>query len=187
MSVNPVRAAMGGLYPLSFLDILMNKIRSLIVGGLIFSSAVPTMGVQAANFSKKTPMLTLIGSNAILGVNDNGQPGPTPGDIRTLSLTMSDTKGNQVGNAEIVQTLTRQQGDIGTAVKVAVIELPKGTLTVIGNADFVNFTSPTARPTDTTEELAVVGGTGIYRGVGGHVDIQVLLDFKSRWVIKLKY
>jgi hypothetical protein len=100
---------------------------------------------------------------------------------------MSDTQGNPVGNAEIVQTLTRQQGEIGTAVKVTVIELPKGTLTVIGNADFVNFTSPTARPTDTNEELAVVGGTGIYRGVGGQVDIQVLPDFKSRWVIRLKY
>jgi hypothetical protein len=187
MSVNPIRPAMGGLYPLSRLDILMNKIKSLIIGGLIFSSAVPTMGVQAANLARKAPMLTLIGSNAILGVNDNGQPGPTPGDIRTLSLTMSDTQGNQVGNAEIVQTLTRQQGEIGTAVKVTVIELPKGTLTVIGNADFVNFTSPTARPTDTNEELAVVGGTGIYRGVGGQVDIQVLPDFKSRWVIRLKY
>ena len=165
----------------------MIKIRQLIVVGTILFGVAPSMGVHAADSAKKSLVLTLIGSNAILGINDNGQSGPTPGDIRTLSLTMSNTKDVEVGRAEIVQTLTRQQGDIGTALKIAVIELPKGTVTVMGDVDFVNFTDTKARPIDVNEQLAVVGGTGVYRGAGGQVDIQVLPDFKSRWVIKIKY
>ena len=165
----------------------MIKIRQLIVVGTILFGVAPLMSVHAADSAKKSSVFTLVGSNAILGINDNGQPGPTPGDIRTLSLTMSNTKDVEVGRAEIVQTLTRQQGDIGTALKVVVIELPKGTLTVIGDADFTNFTDTKARPKDNDEQLAVVGGTGVYRGAGGQVDIQVLPDFKSRWVIKIKY
>ena len=164
----------------------MLRIKRLVVGALLFCGAVPVTVVQAADSVKTASVLTLIGSNAILGINDNGQPGPSPGDIRTLSLTLSNTRDVAVGRAEIVQTLTRQQGDIGTAVKVVVIELPRGTLTVLGTVDFTNFTESSARPIDTNEALAVVGGTGAYRGVGGQVDIQVLPDFKSRWIIRLK-
>lgn len=165
----------------------MLTIRQLALGILISCSTLPMLRAHAADLPKRASVLTLTGSNAIVGINDNGQPGPTPGDIRTLSISLSNTKDVEVGRAEIVQTLTRQQGDIGTAVKVVVLELPKGSLTLLGDVDFLNFTDPSARPIDTNEQLAVVGGTGIYRGAGGEVDIQVLPSFKSRWVIRIKY
>jgi hypothetical protein len=47
-------------------------------------------------------VLTLIGSGAVLGIFDTGEKGPTPGDVRTLSLTMSNTKSVPVGQAEVV-------------------------------------------------------------------------------------
>ena len=138
---------------------------------------------QAANQPPATTTITLIGSNAVLGITDSGQPGPTPGDVRTLSLMMSNAKGAPLGRAEILQTLTRQQGDVGTAMKSVVISLPKGMIAVMGVVEFVNITDPASRPNDASEHLAVVGGTGAYRGASGEVDIAVLPGFTSRWTI----
>lgn len=147
------------------------------------ASAIPT--AQALVQTAKKLTITLIASDAILGVNDNNLPGPTPGDIRTLSLTLSNKKGVALGRAEIVQTLTRQQGEIGTAVKSVVLNLPKGTITAMGTTDFVNFTDKASRPNDETEHIAVVGGTGAYRGASGHIDVIVLPGFTSRWIIAI--
>lgn len=150
----------------------------------MFAPAIPT--AQALGQTAKKTTITVIGSDAVLGINDTNQPGPTPGDIRTLSLVLSDRKGVAVGRAEIVQTLTRQQGDVGTAVKVVVLNLPKGTITGMGTTDFVNFTDKASRPDDGTEHIAVVGGTGAYRGASGQMDVTVLPSFASRWVITLE-
>ena len=57
---------------------------------------------QAADRPTKSMVLTLIGSGAVLGIFDTGEKGPTPGDVRTLSLTMSNTKSVPVGQAEVV-------------------------------------------------------------------------------------
>jgi len=161
----------------------------MAVGVAVACSTVLTLActpvAHAANQPVKPAVLTLIGSNAVLGITDTGATGPTPGDTRTLSLTMSTPKGAAVGRAEIVQILTRQQGDVGTAVKTVVISLPKGSISVMGVVEFINFTDPTSRPNDATEHLAVVGGTGAYRGAGGEVDIAVLPGFASRWTITL--
>lgn len=157
-----------------------------VTAGIVMAVAVSSTGTaQAAHQPVATTTISLIGSNAVLGITDTGQTGPTPGDIRTLSLTMSNPKGAPVGRAEIVQTLTRQQGDVGTALKSVMISLPKGTIAVTGVVEFVNFTDPTSRPNDATEHLAVVGGTGAYRGASGEADIAVLPGFTSRWTITL--
>lgn len=39
---------------------------------------------QAANQPPATTTITLIGSNAVLGITDSGQAGPTPGDSRAM-------------------------------------------------------------------------------------------------------
>jgi hypothetical protein len=71
------------------------------------------------------------------------------------------------------------------ALCVMVISLPKGIITAQGLTTFTDFTNPAGRPNDRTERLAVVGGTGPYRGAAGIVDIVVLPEFKSRWIISL--
>lgn len=154
----------------------------LILSILFLAAASSARADEAAN---KPTVITLFGSDAILGINDNNTTGPSPGDIRTLSLAMSNRKGKALGRADIVQTLTRQTDDLGTAVKVVAIQLPKGTITAMGTVSFVDFTDPNGRPNDETEELAVVGGTGSYVGASGSIDIRVLPNFRSQWVIAL--
>jgi uncharacterized protein with FMN-binding domain len=134
--------------------------------------------------SHKPQVLTFIGSNAKIGINDNGEPGSSAGDIRTLALTLSTTAGTAVGTVDVVQTLT-DHSTVDRAVKVMVISLPKGIITAQGLTTFTDFTNPAGRPNDRTEQLAVVGGTGPYRGAAGIVDIVVLPEFKSRWIISL--
>lgn len=70
-------------------------------------------------------------------------------------------------------------------MKSVVISLPKGMIAVMGVVEFVNITDPASRPNDASEHLAVVGGTGAYRGASGEVDIAVLPGFTSRWTITL--
>jgi hypothetical protein len=154
-----------------------------LILALLFLAAASSAHADEA--AKRPTVITLFGSDAILGINDNNTVGPSPGDIRTLSLTMSNPKGKALGRADIVQTLTRQIANLGTAVKVAAIQLPKGTITAMGTVNFVDFTDPNGRPNDDTEELAVVGGTGAYIGASGNIDIRVLPGFQSQWVIKL--
>ena len=133
---------------------------------------------------KKPKVLTLIGSEAVIGINDNGQPGATPGDIRTLTLKLSTPAGFERGRAEVVQTLTQEIGEVGTAVKVGAIRLAEGTIEFQGTVRFLNFTDPSARPLDGTEELAITGGTGTYRGAAGEINIDVLPAFQSRWILR---
>jgi hypothetical protein len=54
---------------------------------------------------------------------------------------------------------------------VVVITLAKGAIMAQGLTTFDDFISPTSRPNDRIEQLAIVGGTGKYRGASGIVDI----------------
>jgi hypothetical protein len=135
--------------------------------------------------TKADQVIILTGSNATLGIGDLNAPGPTPGDIRTLSLALTNAKNQPAGRAEIVQTLTRQSASDGTAVKVVVLTLPRGIITGIGQSDFTNFTDPQGRPKDLFERLAITGGTGAYRGASGQIDVTVLPNFASKWTISL--
>lgn len=82
--------------------------------------------------TKADHVIILTGSKATLGISDLNAPGPTPGDIRTLSLALTNARNQPAGRAEIVQTLTRQGASNGTAVKVVVLALPRGIITCIG-------------------------------------------------------
>lgn len=128
--------------------------------------------------------LVLIGTNAKLGINDNGVPGSSAGDVRTLALTMTTASGTAVGTVDVVQTLT-DEGAVDRAVKTVVISLPKGTISAMGITTFTDFTNPASRPNDRIERIAVVGGTGKYRGASGVIDIEILPNFGSRWRISL--
>lgn len=153
-----------------------------------FAIALTTQVVQAlpAHAASKAPhIITLIGSNATLGIADLNAKGPTPGDIRTLSLDLTNAKGQPAGRTEVVQTLTRQDGDVGTAMKLVDITLPRGTITGLGVAQFSDITDPKARPNDRTETIAITGGTGAFFGAQGQIEITVLPDFVSRWKITL--
>jgi hypothetical protein len=158
-----------------------------VAAGVVMALGLTSTGTaQAADRPTKPMVLTLIGSGAVLGIFDTGEKGPTPGDVRTLSLTMSNTKSVPVGQAEVVQTLTRQQGTVGIAVKNVVIRLPKGTISLLGAVEFADFTNPESRPNDATESLAIVGGTGAYIGATGQADIAVLPGFTSRWTLTIQ-
>ena len=128
--------------------------------------------------------LVLIGKDAKLGINDNGAPGSSAGDVRTLALTMTTASGTVVGTVDVVQTLT-DEGAVDRAVKTLVISLPKGTISGMGLTTFNDFISPTSRPNDRIEQIAIVGGTGKYRGASGVIDIEILPNFNSRWRISL--
>ena len=134
----------------------------------------------------RTPprVMVLHGSGAVVGIVDLGQAGATPGDIRTLSLALETVKGTAAGRAEIVQTLTRQADGVGTAVKSVVMTLSDGAITASGTTTFSDFTSPSGRPDDRIEQIAITGGTGRYDGVSGSVDITVLPEFRSQWVLR---
>jgi len=149
----------------------------------LIGSSLAVAPAQASN--KPDHVITLTGSNAKLGISDLNAPGPTPGDIRTLSLALTNNRNQPAGRAEIVQTLTRQGASDGTAVKVVVLTLPRGIITGIGQSDFTNFTDPQGRPKDLIEQLAITGGTGAYRGVSGQVDVTVLPNLDSQWTISL--
>lgn len=134
---------------------------------------------------RKPIEITAYGGNAAVGIDDLNAAGPSPGDIRTLSLDLAAEDGSALGEVHVVQTLTRQRDGVGTALKQIAIKLPKGEITATGTTTFEDITSPTARPDDTTEQLAVVGGTGEYVGASGEVDITVLPEFRSKWVIRI--
>lgn len=144
------------------------------------------MGSPPASAAEKpVRVITLSASGATLGIDDLNAPGSSPGDVRTLSLALTNAKGQPAGRVEIVQTLTHLEGNVGTAVKVVVLNLPRGTITGLGTTEFIDFTSPQSRPNDETEHIAVTGGTGAYRGASGQIDVQVLPNFTSRWIVSL--
>ena len=145
--------------------------------------AAPAHAV-AGGHGSSAQRLVLIGKDAKLGINDNGAPGSSAGDVRTLALTMTTASGTVVGTADVVQTLT-DEGAVDRAVKTLVISLPKGTISGMGLTTFNHFISPTSRPNDRVEQIAIVGGTGKYRGASGVIDIEILPNFNSRWRISL--
>lgn len=151
----------------------------------VAAAALLSLQAPAQAASDSPRVITVFGGNATLGISDASAPGPTPGDVRTLSLALTNTKGQPAGRAEIVQTLTRQDGGVGTAVKVVVLHLPGGTITAIGQSEFADFTNPQGRPIKNLENIAVVGGTGAYRGASGNIRVRILPDFASKWVISL--
>lgn len=163
----------------------MHISRTLLLAAVSPLALTAALAPTAYAAPKADRVITVMGGNAVLGINDNTQPGSTPGDVRTISLTLTNLKGQPAGHADVVQTLTRQQGNIGTAIKVVVLTLPRGTITASGVAEFADFTSTTGRPNDKSESLAIIGGTKAYRGASGELDIEVLPAFKSKWIIKL--
>jgi hypothetical protein len=150
---------------------------------ILLLPATPALAAGASSGSKAT-RLVYVGSDARVGLNDNGTPGASAGDVRTLALTLKTPRGAIVGTVDVVQTLT-DEGAVDRAVKVLVITLPKGTIAAQGLTTFTNFTDQTARPNDKIEQIAIVGGTGKYRGASGMIDIEVLPGFTSRWIISL--
>mgnify|MGYP006279212217 CR=1 FL=1 len=129
--------------------------------------------------------MVLIGSDAQVGIVDNSPAGASPGDVRTLSVKLAKTNGTDMGEAQVVETLTRHVGTLGTAVKLVVLDLPQGTITATGHADYDNFTSFDSGPNEPNERLTIIGGSGPYRGATGQVDVKSLPDLKSRWTIVL--
>lgn len=159
---------------------------AVVLGSTLATIALLSAPAHAANGA--TPgnrVITLTGSDATLGIADLNAPGPTPGDVRTLSLRLTNAKGQPAGRVEIVQTLTHQGAGSGTAVKTVVLNLPRGIITATGLTEFSDLTDRQARPKDETEHIAITGGTGPYRGATGEIDITVLPDFASRWTISL--
>ena len=152
-------------------------------GVALMTQVVLALPAQAA--PRAPHIITLTGSNATLGIADLNAKGPTPGDIRTLSLDLTNAKGQPAGRVDVVQTLTRQEGDVGTALKHVVLTLPRGTITGLGQAQFTDITDAKSRPNDRTEKIAITGGTGAFVGATGTIGIDVLPDFASRWVIRL--
>ena len=61
----------------------------------------------------------------------------------------------------------------------------KGVIGAQGLTRLADFSDPTSRPNDRIEQLAIVGGTGAYRGASGILDIVVLPGFRSRWIVDL--
>ena len=49
---------------------------------------------------------------------------------------------------------------------------------------FADFTSPSGRPSDPIERIAITGGTGTYKRAAGEVEITVLPEFRSKWLIR---
>lgn len=162
----------------------MRRRLAVTVVGLALAGTL-SLPVPAQAAPKAPQVITLTGSNATLGIADLNAKGPTPGDIRTLSLDLTNGKGQPAGRVDVVQTLTRQDGTLGTALKHVVLSLPRGTITGFGQTQFTDITDPKSRPNDLTEQIAVTGGTGAFRGAKGTIDIVVLPDFTSRWIISL--
>jgi len=159
--------------------------RARIALSLLLPALLSGVAVPAAAVEKPARVITLTANGATLGIDDLNAPGSSPGDVRTLSLALTNIKGQPAGRAEIVQTLTHVDGNVGTAVKVVVLNLPRGTITGLGVTEFTDFTSPQSRPNDETERIAITGGTDAYRGASGQIDVQVLPNFASRWIISL--
>lgn len=156
----------------------------LATSAALASSSAPGGVPSLGRLGHRRPtVITGYASNAVLGIDDLNAPGASPGDIRTLSLDLAAEDGSGLGEVHVVQTLTRQQGAGGTAVKQIAIKLTEGEIVAFGTTVFEDFTSPTSRPDDTEEQLAVVGGTGAYLGASGFVDITVLPEFRSKWEI----
>ena len=152
---------------------------AIVVGTVVAARPAEAGGPKAPKHT-----VLLVGSGAVLGINDLGDVGPTPGDIRTLSLALSTEGGEPRGRAEIVQTLTRQVADVGTAMKSVVLTLDDGAVTALGLTTFADFTSPSGRPSDPIERIAITGGTGAYKRAAGEVEITVLPEFRSKWLIR---
>jgi hypothetical protein len=156
-----------------------------VLASLALLVALPAAPVLAAgSLATKPSRLAYFGTDARLGFNDNGAAGSSAGDVRTLALTLRTASGSAVGTIDVVQTLT-DEGAVDRAIKVLVITLPKGTISAQGLTAFDDFINPASRPNDRVEQLAIVGGTGKYRGASGIVDIEVLPNFRSRWIISI--
>jgi hypothetical protein len=153
------------------------------VTGLAATLVLPA-GPAMADQRARHRTLVFLGSDAQLGLVDNAAPGASLGDVRTLGLTMRTRDGRRVGTADVVQTLT-DEGDVDRAIKVVVLTLAKGTISAIGMTTFPDFLDPAARPDDETEHIAIVGGTGRFRGAEGYLDIVVRPGFRSTWIVHL--
>ena len=157
----------------------------LTISAVMTLVCVAALGVTPAQAlkDKTSQRITLFASNPILGLNDSNEPGSSEGDIRTLSLTLSNVNGKKVGTANIVQTLVRAQVGNNVAVKSWVLDLRGGTISGQGITKFTDMMDPLDRPIEGTDYVAVVGGTGKYRGITGEADVIIRPGFKSKWII----
>ena len=127
--------------------------------------------------------ITLFASNPILVLNDSNEHGPSEGNIRTLSLNMSNANGKKMGTTNIIQTLVRAQVGNNVAPKTWVLDLRGGTISgqrIIKSTDMMDSLD---RPIEGTDYFAAVGGTGKYRGISGEADVIIRPGLKSNWII----
>lgn len=134
---------------------------------------VAAFGVTPAQASKyqTSQRITLFASNPILVLNDSNEHGPSEGNIRTLSLNMSNANGKKMGTTNIIQTLVRAQVGNNVAAITWVLDLRGGTISgqrIIKSTDMMD---PLDRPIEGTDYFAAVGGTGKYRGISGEADV----------------
>ncbi|MFM7147267.1 MAG: hypothetical protein ACKOW5_13150, partial [Actinomycetales bacterium] len=65
---------------------MLSRYVTSVAAVALIGSVITGAPAQASN--RPEQVITLTGGNATLGISDLGAPGPTPGDVRTLSLAM---------------------------------------------------------------------------------------------------
>jgi hypothetical protein len=137
-----------------------------LAGGSLVAATSTAMATSSEGWN--SPVIKLTTETINFAVIDVGAPGPALGQGDQI---ISDDKvfknGKEIGTDGVVCTVVNSTPDALTCQWVMTLSLPDGQLALQGIAD-----GPTGPPTEPLQyTLAVTGGTGKYRGVGGSADI----------------
>lgn len=141
-----------------------------VSGFLIVSTMAVALATGAANAQQECQEFTLVGGKKNVHLIDNGESGDSAGDLRVVTRPLLDEQGAEYGELKVVSTVTgagRGDGDtsfLGAAHFIFRI----GDL--VGQASY-------QRPNDKvdanpeTVTYIITGGSGIYKGATGTVEV----------------
>ncbi|WP_421723270.1 allene oxide cyclase barrel-like domain-containing protein [Bauldia sp.] len=111
---------------------------------------------------------TLTGGSKTTDIIDLGEPGTSAGDLRIVERQLVDADGTTVGALSGRSIILRPGGDnLPTMMGDWRIRIHDGTLVASALFDHENTDTQTTTPVD----VAIVGGTGPYRGAYGTLAI----------------
>lgn len=113
----------------------------------------------------------LVGGEKGINVVDNAPPGKSPGDVRAGWRKLADETGAPVGSVQFVATLTAPGAEGGdTLAGEYFILLPEGYIASQTVYQLPDSTDISRKAQNAV--LVVTGGTGLYAGARGSIEIE---------------
>ena len=139
-----------------------------VLSGAVLAAGLVVAGAGGASADGDCEAFTLTAGAKTTHILDNGDDGPSPGDVRVLERDLDDADGTPIGVVYMVSTLVKVgEGDVHTFAADFSFDLRDGSMSGRSLYHRPNDTSLYTDPIT----IHITGGAGYYDEVEGVVEV----------------